>query len=184
MFTKAARQALQTVATWTTVNDAKNAIPVFPTQSIRNTANEERWVCTLVGNLISTVGMADYDTWSGFSFGTGTTAPTINDYKIENFISGSDMSKVLTDTARGVDTNGKPYMEFTFVLSNRTSSTITVTEVAYVTNSIAVCDSASATSAFQNDILIDRTLLDTPVAIAAGDSASIKYRITCDMSFS
>ena len=183
MFTKAARQALQTVPTWTTVADSRNTIPMFPNDSIRNTNNDERWVSLLDGNLISTLSCGGYYQWSGFKFGSGNTAPTINDYALETPLTDSDYSATLTNTVRGVD-NGVPYMEFTFVLTNISSSSITVSEVCYVSNNITVCTSSSGTSVARNDIMVDRTLLASPVTIAAGDTAAIKYRISCDMSFS
>lgn len=183
MFTKAARQALQTVATWTTVNNSNNSKPMFPNDSIRNTNGDEKWISFLDGNLINTLDCGGNYTWSGFKFGSGTTAPTLNDYVIETPLNNNEYNVTLTFTERGAE-NGVPYMEFTFVLTNVSSNSITVSEVCYVSNNIAVCDSSSGTSANKNDIMIDRTLLTSPATIVAGDSASIKYRIACDMSFS
>ena len=184
MFTRAGRQAMQTFPIWTLSTDSSSAVPMFPqSQSIKNTSNETRWISFVNGNLFNSFNPVFNQTWSGVSFGSGTTPPTLDDYQIESIFDDQQISAALTHWVRGIDSNNKPYMELTYIVTNRTSGPITVSEVAIVSGDIAVCGSYSDTSAYYNDVLIDRTLLDTPVSIPSGDSASIKYRITCDMSF-
>lgn len=184
MFTRAGRQAIHIFSVWTLNNDSNNAVPMFPeSQSIKNTNGETRWVSYVNGNLYNTLDPQYNDRWSGVSFGSGTTPPTLDDYKIESIFNNQQINASLTRRVRGIDSNGKPYMELTYIVTNKSNASITVSEVATVTYNIAVCSSYSDTSANNNDILIDRTLLDTPITIPVGDSASIKYRITCDMSF-
>ena len=119
---------------------------------------------------------------AGFCFGTGSTAPTENDYILESQLT-TGFTAVLTNTARGVDSNDKPYAEYTFTVTNTGSSTITISEIGIITNNAACCTSSTGTTASNNAVLIDRTLLDSAVTIAAGNSAAIKYRLTSDMIF-
>ena len=181
MLTKAAKQLLQTVPIYSGLNNTNTAKPMFPNDRIKNTANQERWISFLQGNLMSSTNIV-FNANAGFVFGTGSTAPTENDYILESQIT-SGITGVLTNTVRGIDTNNKPYIEFTFTVTNTGSSSISITEIGYVTGNAYCCTSSTATSAANNNVLIDRTLLDGAVTIAAGNSAAIKYRLTSDMTF-
>ena len=186
MFTKAGRQAIHMFAVWPLVDDSNTRVPmVLQAQSIKNTSNETRWISWVIGTLFNNVDPVYIDSWSGVSFGSGTTPPTLNDYKIESIFNNEQITATRTFVTRGLDTNNKPYMELTYVVTNKADTNITVSEIAVVSNNIVVCNEYSSNPSWvgQNDILIDRTLLDTPVTISSGDSASIKYKITCDMSF-
>lgn len=181
MITKAGKQLLQTVPIWTTQNNTSNAKPMFPTESIRNTQNQERWVSWLAGYLISTLNAQFVATNAGFHFGSGTTAPTENDYKMQTDIT-SGLNIILNSSERGVE-SGIPYMAFTFTLTNTSSANITISEMGYVTGNASCCTSSTGTTATNNNVLFDRTLLDTPLTIAPSETAAITYTITCDMSF-
>lgn len=181
MITKAGKQLLQTVPIWTNQNNVYNAKPMFPTESIRNTSNQERWVSWLNGILFNQVTIQYNATNAGFHFGSGTTAPTENDYKMQTDIT-SGVSIILNTSERGID-SGVLYMAYTFTVTNNSSANITIAEMGYVTGNASCCNSASATSASNNNVLIDRTLLDTPLTIAPRETAAITYKITCDMSF-
>lgn len=181
MITKACKQAIQTYPVWTTQNNTANAKPMFPSASVKNTAGQDRWVSFANGNLLSALNIQLNATNAGFHFGSGTTAPTENDYKMESdFTSG--ISVVLNSSARSY--TPKPHMTFTFTITNTGSSSVTVSEVGIVTANIQCCTSSSATSASSNNILIDRTLLDTPLTIAPSSTAALEYTVNCEMSFS
>lgn len=181
MITKACKQAIQTFPVWTTQNNTSNAKPMFPSASVKNTAGQDRWVSFVAGNLLSAINAQLNATNPGFHFGTGTATPTENDYKLETDIT-SGVSIILNSSARYY--SPKPHMTFTFTITNTGSSNITISEVGMVTNSIYCCTSSSATSASSNNILIDRTLLDTPLTIAPSSTAALEYTVNCEMSFS
>ena len=181
MLTKAIKQAICTFTTFTGQNNVFNSIPMFPNESIRNTQNQERWISSIFNNLISTLN--DSTTYgAGFSIGSGTTPPTENDYNLENQIT-SGYRFTFTSSTRGVDANGKLYMEFNLTYTNTGSTPLTISEICLKTANVNVCTSSTATTIVSNNIMIDRTLLDEPVTIAPTGSATIKYRITTDMSF-
>ena len=181
MWTKAGKQALQTYAIWTQQNNTSNAKPMFPNSSIRNTSNQERWVSYVNGHLYSSCNYAA-NLNQGLHIGSGTTAPTENDYKLQTQIT-SGISVVLTGTVRGVDTNNLPYMDLTYTITNTSSSSITIAELGLVSQNIYCCTSSTATSATSNQVLLDRTLLSTPITFPANETAAVKYRITCEMNF-
>ena len=96
---------------------------------------------------------------SGVSFGTGTTPANTTDYKLKNSLPSTQIS-VSTPSAVSysrVDT----YEEYsvTFGVTNKTADVITISEVGLT---------ASPQTAYP--VLVDRTVLDTPVTIPAGQS--------------
>lgn len=184
MLTKAAKQAIQTVPVWTAQNNTYNAKPMFPNTPIKNVDNADRWVSFLNGNMLSSINVITANNKNaGFHFGSGTNAESENDYYLQTPIT-SYLQGVLNTFIRGVDSN-KPFMEATLTVTNTgTSNNITVAEIGLVTGNIYVCTSNSATSASSNNILLDRTVLENPIVLAPLATAAIRYRITCDMSFS
>lgn len=103
----------------------------------------------------------------GVSFGTGTTPPTASDYFLENILTSTSIS-VATPSAVSfsrVDT----YEEYsvTFGVTNKTDNAITITEVGL----IAALQSSGSYA------LVDRTVLETPITIPAGQSKQITYTI-------
>lgn len=104
---------------------------------------------------------------TGVSFGTGTTPPTASDYVLESILSNTQISVAAPNAvsySRG-DTYDAYFVAFG--ITNKTSEAITISEVGLtaspVTNSACV--------------LVDRTVLDTPVTIPAGQSKQITYTI-------
>lgn len=97
--------------------------------------------------------------------GTGTTEATRSDYNLE--IPNEDIT--ISAATQGVksDYSGKVYI---FSLYNPTSNDITVTEIGL----IGIVTKWSNTIV---RILLDRTVLDTPIIIPAGESKPITYEI-------
>lgn len=112
---------------------------------------------------------------SGVHVGSGNTAPTEDDYDLESEIT----SGLTANTAApifNVDADGNPYIDIVFTLTNTTASDITVREVGYVQQNMT----ASTLGSPVNDsarLLMDRTLLDSPVIVPANGAAAIKYTL-------
>lgn len=107
---------------------------------------------------------------TGVSFGTGTTPATASDYWLESILTASQIS-VATPSAVSfsrLDT----YDEYsvTFGVTNNTSADITISEVGLT----AMPASAGGTACYT---LVDRTVLDAPITIPAGQSKQITYTI-------
>lgn len=124
-------------------------------------------------------GIVTSNTGIGFAFGTGTTPPTEDDNNLESMItSGLSLSvairkEAITDGSR---------VTFTLTVQNTSANAITINEVGYV-QSLDTKSSATGTSASTSPCLLDRTVLDTPVTIEAGQSARIDYTISASFSF-
>ena len=181
MLTKAGKQALYTMTNWTSQNDAQNRKPMFPEDSIRNTNNNERWVCYVNGTFISSLNCVS-NLNPGFSIGSGTTPPSENDYHLESQIT-SGYSMTLLHAFRGVDLNQKPYMEFWFIIENTSVNNLTIGEIGTTSNTVWCSSTSTGTAPGANSVLIDRTVFINPIILSSQESCRVTYRITSDISF-
>ena len=104
----------------------------------------------------------------GLSFGTGTTPATASDYCLESILGTTQISASVPSTVSysRVDT----YEEYsvTFGVTNKTGDAITISEAG-----LTIYDTNNP----YPYVLVDRTVLDTPVTIPAGQSKQITYTI-------
>ena len=112
---------------------------------------------------------ADIST-SGVSFGTGTTPATASDYVIESILNNTQIS-VSTPSAVSFS-RADTYDEYsvTFGITNKTAEAITISEVC-----LTACPNTNGTP--YTYALVDRTVLDAPITIPAGQSKQITYTI-------
>ena len=112
---------------------------------------------------------------AGVSFGKGSTPPTEEDINLEDMIT-SGVTITLTSRLPRCDSYGNPYLEYTFTITNTGSETLLIREVGY--KQTIKC----STTPGRNDnvdvvCLLDRTLLDVPLEIAAGDAGVLVYTL-------
>ena len=107
----------------------------------------------------------------GASFGTGTTPATASDYCLESIL-GTTQIDVSTPSAVSYS-RGDTYDEYsvTFGITNITSEAITISEVGLI--AMPYYDGTTS----NKYTLVDRTVLDTPTTIPAGQSKQITYTI-------
>ena len=109
----------------------------------------------------------------GVSFGTGTTPADISDYYLESIL---DSKKISVATPSAVSfSQFDTYEEHsvTFGITNKTAEAITISEVGLA----AVPYYSGSSTYVRKCVLVDRTVLDTPVTIPAGQSKQITYTI-------
>ena len=111
---------------------------------------------------------------TGIMVGTGTTAPTEDDYKLESQITSGISSSVNRDN--GMDSNGNPYVQYDITITNTSSSSITISEIGYQ-QKIYATTTQGGTSASDRTCLFDRTVLDEPVTIPSGSYGVIRYTL-------
>lgn len=100
-------------------------------------------------------------------FGTGTTPATLSDYKLESTIT-SGISASASGSASNTEDTGT--LTFVYTVNNTSSESITIGEIGYRA-------SVPDRSGHVYNVLIDRTVLDTPVTIPAGSSGTLVYVI-------
>ena len=127
-------------------------------------------VCSDNQVIIPTGGEAS---WNGLivAVGTGSTEPTVDDYTLDSLVTYTDMP--VSSATVGVTASGTK--QFTYVLNNATDAAITVTELGLYLRS-----SAMTTGLTKLCCLLGRELLNTPVTVQPGQTATFTYEIGFD----
>ena len=99
-------------------------------------------------------------------FGSGTTPATVNDYKLESQI-GSDITVANPSAVTTEQTDS--YISWTVTFGVSASVEKTISEIGLISE--VYTPSGNITT------LVDRTVLDTPITIPAGQSKQITYTI-------
>lgn len=131
-------------------------------------------------NVINTLTMTysrSSKSGAGFTFGTGTTAPTGNDIDMESPLYATQ-STFTMGTFMGVNLvkqGTKNIVEYQMTLVNKTNSPITINEIGLVVQS------SGGSPSVKNLILIDRTVIDEPIVLPVGNTpVPIKYTMEFD----
>ena len=116
---------------------------------------------------------------SGIYIGSGNTPATADDYTLESQIT-SGLSVSSPTKLSGYDAeNNECTLSFVITLSNTSGSDITVNEIGTVARcyygSALGGDVSGTSSSYRRGVLLDRTVLDSPVVIEAGGSAVLHY---------
>ena len=168
-------------------NNFKNLLKTMLTMSAAN----RRYgvpVTDIDGNTTYAVGQNQSGSWpyslamdfyanasaAGIHLGSGTTAPSVNDYSLESRIySGLSVTKA-EQVGEGLDSSGNLQCKTVLTVKNNNSSSVTIGEIGYVQN-IRCVSTQGETTLTTKRVLFDRTLLNNPVTIPAGESAAITY---------
>ena len=100
--------------------------------------------------------------------GDGDATPTINDYNL----SGNLITGIVSSTSTVRKPNG---VEKRFTVTNNNSNEIIIKEICYFSQGGWSSDLGSTSGTI---LLLDRTVLDTPVTIPAGGVGQVVYTIT------
>lgn len=119
----------------------------------------------------------------GIAIGGGNTPATENDYSIESIITSLTCGSLSVDKSYDSE-NGKMYYFVNLTLTNPTAEDITVNEVCRLARYHKVTNFGDAVPTSGNTgicVLMDRTVLDTPLLVPAGESAILRYRVGYDV---
>ena len=113
----------------------------------------------------------------GFHVGKGTTLPTENDYALEDPITSGLTAN--TATVIWANTENEPDdCTYAITLRNSSEGDITISEIGYYAQ-FGCTSSQGNTGGYGTAVfMIDRTLLDTPVTIAPGETVTINCKIS------
>ena len=110
-------------------------------------------------------------TATGVSFGTGTTPATASDYVLESIL---DDKKINVSTPSSISfSRYDTYEEYTvtFGITNKTADAIAISEIGLTAMPYSPYNGNNVFA------LVDRTVLETPITIPAGQSKQITYTI-------
>lgn len=116
---------------------------------------------------------------AGFCVGSGDTAATENDYELESMITSGISASVIASV--DLDEDGNPTVNYDLVITNTGSAAITIAEIGFK-QSLYTTTAEGGTSFSNRTFLLDRTVLDTPVTIASGDFAVIRYTLKTEIT--
>ena len=120
---------------------------------------------TVVTNVALGSVRDDFKTYGGVIFGTGTTPPSIDDYTISGDIITGLNSSAVFDTS--FDDAGRT-VTTTYTLTNTNDEAVTIGEIASVMG-------AGSSSSYA--ILLERTVLESPITIEPGGVGQVTYTI-------
>lgn len=153
-------------------NTAKTAI-VAATDASGNTRYIS-YVSANYGHEFRNVTPTD-STYEGVYVGTGTTAPTEDDYTLASPVNNTSLVGTVVKTTHYDSTSQKMMSRLTITLTNNTGDSLTITEIAKFIKTDTANAIGAVASSNQKNIMVDRTLLDTPLTIASGASAVLRY---------
>lgn len=114
----------------------------------------------------------------GVAFGSDGTTATENDYKLGSQITGISVPTTPTVETVFDDVNHLYIARLDYAVSNNTGSDITIREIGVFSrfNSTTTRGNAASSSASTRySIMMDRTVLDSPVTIPNGTAATVRY---------
>lgn len=113
---------------------------------------------------------------AGIHFGSGTTAATEDDYYLEDKIRAGLQFQL--GVVNGLDDDGNPYLRYDIMVTNVNNiggASITIGEIGYTQNAIVI--NAAETGNDRICMMLDRTVLTTPVTLAPQEYALIRYTL-------
>ncbi len=123
-------------------------------------------------------GSSNANSYRGVCFGDGDTPPTPADLNI----SGNAFSTYTASykLSTGVDDSGHLYVKAQYTITNTGDEAFTIKEIGlFATPSLNKGPDIAVSGSFS--ILLDRTILDTPVIIPAGGIGQVEYTITFNL---
>lgn len=126
---------------------------------------------------IATSQSSAYQNASGVYFGSGSTAETADDYKLESPITSGLTIQNQASVNISYDSDGVYTAFAAFVVTNTSDAEITIREVGLF-GELAGKFSTSSASIYYRPCLLERQVLSDPITIAPGTSKLVTYKIT------
>ena len=180
MLTKAAKEMLRIVKDNYIVPGITSVSKAYATAKTNNgnTVYTGYTTTSTSTNLITSFTESGSNASRGFAVGSGNTPANENDYCIESLITDLTLSATPTIQPTYDAANNKYISNVELALSNATQNDITVSEIGYFVEcytASALGGDISTSASAGRCIMTDRTVLDTPVVIPAGQSGLIRY---------
>lgn len=112
----------------------------------------------------------------GIYIGSDNTLPTKNDYTLGSIITGLLSSNIKPTIDYVYNENTDLYSVFLdYSISNATNNSVTIREIGFIRQFYTSTTKGANASGSTKAILIDRTVLDAPLEIPAGEARVLRY---------
>lgn len=150
-----------------------NASGTSADRTVNNSFYGDLGYCALYPRCRAIVGSNNY---CGIYFGSGTTPAQKSDYTLEAPIeSGLSFPQFPASQVLSDDGGGKWSVIASYIVSNTSEETVSISEIG-VFSTFGVYNGASTSP----PVLLERTVLASPVTIAPGGARVINYKVTFD----
>lgn len=124
--------------------------------------------------LLTSVGASS----NGYVLGKGTTAPTENDYTLDNMITSGISGSISNEIAVNTETGARTIIAV-ITVNNTTAEPITISEIGYFESHYRSNELGTAYNSNLSRIccLMFREVLDDPIIIAGNDSGVIRLEM-------
>lgn len=139
-----------------------------------NTAYINAFSYTHSNNSVQIRALSESENYSGIYIGSGDAPESENSYTLANVITSGCSGSAATETHYDADSNTLLF-RITITISNTSAAEIVIKEIGKVIVSNTAPALGQATSTPRKQILVDRTVLTTPVTISAGEAGVIFY---------
>lgn len=176
MLTKGGRIIMSNV-----FGDTGKVIPIVSASSItkttfkaKDTSGDEYYFIPKGGYYLDQLRLSMTDGNGGQAFGTGDTPASEDDYTLESVITSGLSASAPSVTTEYDSENNCYFRRMTYTINNTSDADITIKEVGTY-RGIAYASTLGATGSSTKLLLVDRTVLDTPLTIPAGEAGVLRY---------
>lgn len=117
---------------------------------------------------------------NGIALGNGTTPATEDDFTMESLI--TDGSIQFSSASAAYDSvNDVGYAYINMTITNTTSEDITISELGlFVSTRASDTKGGTVSTNYDYTVMVDHTILDTPITIAPNEAGIVQYRFEID----
>ena len=120
---------------------------------------------------------------AGISIGTDNTSASKDDYNLKNTLTSNEVTLTMVDTICEIDGNNNFNFICVLGIRNKTNNTININEVGWKANIYVSRFPFQRESGITTPILLDRTILETPLTLNSNETGTIKYQIRNNIPF-
>lgn len=174
MITKNAKTALASLFSISNFGGQYNYMPMTDVSGATRYIgwNNQGWPSTSYGYLTSFSTSLNS---TGIKVGSSNAVESASDYTLTSLIT-TGISGSIAIQSRTVDASGNSKVTLLVTITNTGATDVTISEIGYFVQ-MKGGTTVGSTTTTNYYIMLDRTLLDTPVTIPAGSSATITYAI-------
>jgi len=165
-------------------NDSAGSIPITALDGSTRHLSKSNSASWPSARLVSGVLLSKTSTSSSFVVGSGNTAPSADDYRLDNMITSGISASSSTIACSRSFSNNVYTVTWNIPITNTSNEDITIKEIGLAGPAYSSTVINASTSTAVRPVLLDRTLLSTPITIPPSETATITYTLNVDTGIS